>query len=63
VLSDLDPLLFEALIGQLLAVLGFEDVEVTKYSNDGGIDLRATLAVGGVTDVRTAIQVKRWSKM
>jgi Restriction endonuclease len=62
VLSDLDPLLFESLIGQLLTVLGFEDVEVTKYSNDGGIDLRATLAVGGVTDVRTAIQVKRWSK-
>jgi Restriction endonuclease len=58
VLSDLDPLLFESLIGQLLTVLGFEDVEVTKYSNDGGIDLRATLAVGGVTDVRTAIQVR-----
>ena len=34
---------------------------MTKYSGDGGIDLRARLAVGGVTDVRTAIQVKRWS--
>src|SRR4030095_8426548 len=61
-LSDLNPQLFESLIGELLVALGFEDVEVTRYSNDGGIDLRATLAVSGVTDVKTAIQVKRWSK-
>lgn len=57
----LDPRQFEGLIGQLLVALGFEDVVVTKYSGDGGIDLRARLAVGGVTDVRTAIQVKRWA--
>lgn len=62
VLADLDPVLFEGLIGELLIALGFEDVEVTSYSNDGGIDLRARLAVGGVTSVKTAIQVKRWSK-
>jgi hypothetical protein len=61
-LADLDPQLFESLIGELLVALGFEDVEVTRYSKDGGIDLRATLAVGGVTDVKTAIQVKRWSR-
>jgi HJR/Mrr/RecB family endonuclease len=54
--------LFESLIGELLVALGFVDVEVTRYSKDGGIDLRATLAVGGVTDVKTAIQVKRWSR-
>jgi hypothetical protein len=46
----------------LLARLGFEDVLVTKYSGDGGIDVRATLTVGGVTDVKTAVQVKRWAK-
>ena len=62
VLGELDPRLFETLIGQLLIALGFEDVAVTKYSGDGGIDLRARLAVGGVTDVWTAIQVKRWAK-
>jgi Restriction endonuclease len=61
-LADQDPQLFESLIGELLVALGFEDVEVTRYSKDGGIDLRATLAVGGVTDVKTAIQVKRWSR-
>jgi hypothetical protein len=61
ILVELEPRQFEVLIGQLLVALGFEDVVVTKYSGDGGIDLRARLAVGGVTDVRTAIQVKRWA--
>lgn len=61
-LSEIDPKRFEDLMGQLLSALGFEDVVVTKYSGDGGIDLRARLAVGGVTDVRTAVQVKRWAK-
>lgn len=60
-LGDMEPRVFEQLIGELLAALGFEDVEVTKYSGDGGIDVRAVLAVGGVTDIQTAIQVKRWS--
>ena len=62
ILSELDPQAFEHLIGMLLARLGFEDVLVTKYSGDGGIDVRATLTVGGVTDVKTAVQVKRWAK-
>jgi Restriction endonuclease/HB1, ASXL, restriction endonuclease HTH domain len=61
-LAELHPQLFESLVGELLVALGFEDVEVTRYSKDGGIDLRATLAVGGVSDVKTAIQVKRWSR-
>jgi restriction system protein len=61
VLSELNGKDFEILIGNLLAILGFDDVEVTKYSGDGGIDVRATLTVGGVTDVQTAVQVKRWA--
>jgi hypothetical protein len=61
VLSELDARAFEHLVGDLLGTLGFEDVEVTKYSGDGGIDVRATLTVGGVTDVKTAVQVKRWA--
>lgn len=44
VLAEMDPRAFEVLIGQLLSALGFEEVEVTKYSGDGGIDLRARLA-------------------
>jgi hypothetical protein len=65
VLSEAGPYAFEYLIGALLGVLGFEDVEVTKRSGDGGdggVDVRATLTVGGVTDVKTAVQVKRWTK-
>ncbi len=61
ILNDTDPQQFETLIGSLLVALGFEDVEVTKYSGDGGVDVRAILSVGGITDVRTAVQVKRWS--
>ncbi len=60
-LATMDPKAFEVLIGRLLNELGFEAVEVTKFSGDGGIDVRATLRVGGVTDVRTAVQVKRWA--
>lgn len=60
-LADMDPKAFENLMGQLFVALGFEDVEVTKYSGDGGIDVRGRLAVGGVTNVQTAIQVKRWA--
>jgi restriction system protein len=44
----------------LLEEIGFEDVRVTQYSGDGGIDVEATLTVGGVTRVKTAIQVKRF---
>lgn len=61
-LREMDPRVFEDLIGRLLTAVGFVDVEVTKYSGDGGVDVRGTLAVGVVTNVRTAIQVKRWSK-
>lgn len=61
-LTVMDPRAFEHLIGQLLESIGFEGVEVTRYSGDGGIDVLATLTVEGVTDVRTAVQVKRWAK-
>lgn len=61
-LAELHPRIFEEFIGELLTAVGYEDVEVTKYVGDGGIDVRATLTVGGVTRVQTAIQVKRWAK-
>ncbi|MEN6584214.1 MAG: restriction endonuclease [Armatimonadota bacterium] len=35
-------------VSQLLAEMGFENVEVTKLSGDGGIDVRGTLVVGTV---------------
>jgi len=60
-LGEVDPGTFEDLIGELLERIGFEDVEVTRRSGDGGIDVRGVLTVGGVTRVKTAIQVKRWA--
>ena len=60
-LGETHPQAFEELIGELLVAIGFEDVSVTRYVGDKGIDLRARLVVGGVTDVRTAIQVKRYT--
>ena len=59
-LKGMQPDAFEALIGQLLAALGFDEVEVTRRSGDGGIDVRGTLVVGDVIRIRMAVQVKRW---
>ena len=54
------PTEFEEMIARLLAEIGFEDIEVTRRSGDGGIDVRGTLVVGEVIRTRMAIQVKRW---
>lgn len=51
---------FEELIAQLLAAIGFEDIEVTRRGGDGGIDVRGTLVVGEVIRTRMAVQAKRW---
>lgn len=51
---------FEELIAQLLAEIGFEKIEVTSKSKDGGIDVRGTLVVGDVISTRMAIQAKKW---
>jgi len=54
--------LFEELIARLLAEMGFEEIEVTSRSKDGGIDVRGTLVVGDVIRTRMAIQVKKWKR-
>jgi restriction system protein len=54
------PTEFEALVGRLLVALGFDEVQVTGRSGDGGIDVRGTLVVGDVIRTRMAVQVKRW---
>ncbi len=59
-LSKMPPADFEALVAQLLVALGFEEVTVTKITNDGGIDVFGTLVVGDVIRTRMAVQVKRW---
>ena len=54
------PADFENLIGQLLVAMGFENVEVTSASGDGGIGVRGTLVVGDSVRIRMAVQAKRW---
>lgn len=56
----LSPKEFEELVGQLLAEMGFDDVEVTKIGGDGGIDVRGTLQIGDVIRIKMAVQAKRW---
>lgn len=59
-LKAMPPDDFETLMGELLAALGFQEVEVTSSSGDGGVDVRGTLVVGDVIRTRMAVQVKRW---
>lgn len=59
-LLTMDPGEFEELTSRLLAEMGFEDIEVTRRSADGGIDVRGTLVVGDVIRTRMAVQVKKW---
>ncbi len=54
------PAEFEQLVGRLLGALGFEAVQVTKLSGDGGIDARGTLVVGDAVRIQMAVQAKRW---
>lgn len=52
---------FEELIARLLAEMGFEEIDMTGRSGDGGIDVRGTLVVGDVIRTRMAVQVKKWT--
>ena len=58
-LRSLDPTAFEHFGRALLQAYGFENVEVTKRSHDGGIDGHGELKVG-LSHLRAAFQCKRW---
>lgn len=53
---------FEALIGELLIRMGFDEgtVTVTRRSGDGGIDVTGIYRATGLTGVSAAVQAKRW---
>jgi len=57
---EMDPFQFEYLVAELLKKIGYENVEVTKRSGDKGIDVIGNLTVGGLTNVKTVIQAKRY---
>ena len=56
---EASPTDFEDLVSQLLAKMGFDEVEGTDISGDGGIDVRGTLVVGDTVRIRMAVQAKR----
>ena len=56
----IEPQAFERLCQRLLRELGFINVEVTQYSNDGGIDGKGVIRLGGVMSFHVVFQAKRY---
>ena len=61
-LLGVEPQRFEFLIRDLLLAAGFERVAVTKYSQDGGIDVNAYAGrmMWPIKDLLLQVQAKRW---
>lgn len=59
-LQKMDPSAFERLCQRLLRELGFQNVEVTGKTNDGGIDGKGMLRLGGVLSFHVIFQAKRY---
>jgi len=61
-MMGLAPRQFELFVGDLLQHCGYDDVCVTRYSADGGIDVNATVGSRIWVFERTLVQVqaKRW---
>ncbi len=57
-LAEVDPYAFEHIVKRLLDEMGYENVAVTKQSNDRGVDVVGEIEVG-ITSVREVVQVKR----
>ena len=60
ILKSLPPYGFELICGRLLREHGFEDVEVTQRSRDGGIDGYGLLRLSPFVSLRVAFQAKRY---
>lgn len=58
-IKEITPKSFESFAKRLLEVYGFQDMRVTSYSKDGGIDGDGKLKVG-ITYLNVAFQCKRW---
>lgn len=59
-LLELTPRAFELFAGDLLVYIGLQNVAVTRYTGDGGIDASGELVVdSGLIRVSSGVQVKR----
>lgn len=63
VLKSISPRGFELLCERLLREHGFEDVEVTRTSRDGGIDGYGTLRLSPFVSLKVAFQAKRYKEV
>ena len=59
-LQNISPNAFERLCQRLLRELGFQNVEVTGQTNDGGIDGKGVLRLGGILSFNVIFQAKRY---
>jgi len=59
-LQSIAPSAFVRLCQRLLRELGFQNVEVTGQTNDGGIDGKGMLRLGGVLSFHVIFQAKRY---
>ena len=57
-LHETDPFALEHLIKRLLEEMGYQNVDVTARSGDGGIDVVGDIELG-ITSIREVVQVKR----
>lgn len=60
ILHNIDPFAFERLTQRLLRECGFIEVNVTKKTNDGGIDGVGKLKINGIITFNIAFQCKRY---
>lgn len=60
IMRGIQPDQFERLCQRLLRELGFVNVEVTGRTNDGGIDGKGIIKLGGVLSYHVVFQAKRY---
>jgi restriction system protein len=60
-LQEMSPNQFEALIGELLIAIGFDEttLKATRNEGDRDIEMHGTLRAGGVTEIKATVQAKR----
>jgi len=60
VLKNLSPEGFEHICGRLLREYGFENIQITQRSHDGGIDGYGTLKINAFVSLSVSFQCKRY---
>jgi restriction system protein len=51
---------FERIIGEILVAIGFQEIDVTSETDDGGIDIQGKICVSDTFQLSTIARIKRW---